>query len=338
MRCRTERFTVGEEKGKTVVTALEDLEKENARLRQRLLMIEEMLDKERKENEITKSGKRELIRIGVEQEREWKEERNNWNEWRWEGSVKLMELEELIREEVSKMIEEKRKGEWEVGLTRGLALAYEICMKEKDDVGLCLTKMVMRGVLKENDELWHKGKTGGELVVGGMDIEDLEVGVRSGSDIYDSLGAWIVAKGGKKVLRSQNERLAKEIVVVRAGEQLGSLLFLWEREKLKEEQSTTGGIFGAARECLDGDKNPAVAAVAAKAEALRRQGNVAAQQMRIITGSMLTGVCDTATILEAATVLVSRWAQVADVLRQFTTLYQRHAHPPHATSGMDVIE
>ena len=82
-------------------------------------------------------------------------------------------------------------------------------MKEKDEVGLSLTKMVMRGVLRENDELWHEGKTGAELIVGGMDIEDLVVGVRSVSDIYDSLGAWIGAKGGKKMMRSQNERLRR---------------------------------------------------------------------------------------------------------------------------------
>ena len=297
-----------------------------------------MLDEERKEMELTKSGKSELIRVGIVQEREWKEERMRWDEWRSEGSVKLMEMEELVREEVSKMLEEKRMGEWEVGLTRGLGLAYEICMEEKDEVGLSLTKMVMRGILRENDELWHKGKTGGGLIVGGMDIEDLAVGVRNGSDIYYSLGAWIGAKSGEKVMRSQNERLAKETVVVRAGEQLGSLLFLWEREKVREEQSKTRGLFDAARECLMVDGSPAVVAVMAKAEALRRQRDVAAQQMRVIAGSMLTGMCDTATILEAATVLVSRWAQVADLLRQFTNLYQRHAHPLHATSGMDDIE
>ena len=110
VRCRGERFTAGEEKKKTTVVALEDLEKENARLRQLLASLEGMLDKERKEKEATTSVKSELIRIGVMQEREWREERNKWNEWRWEGSVKLMELEELIRDEVSKnMLEEKRK-------------------------------------------------------------------------------------------------------------------------------------------------------------------------------------------------------------------------------------
>ena len=85
---------------------------------------------------------------------------------------------------------------------------------------------------------------------------------------------------------------------------------------MKTKVSPTRRLLESARSCFAVDNNPAVIAVAANAEAMEQHGVAAAQQMRVLVASSLTGVSNTSTILP--TMLFLRWAQVADFLREFT--------------------
>ena len=127
-----------------------------------------------------------------------------------EGMVRLVELEENVRGELRKMLEEKAGGEWEIGLTRGLSLAYEICMKEEKGEGSSLMKMVMRGLITEGDELCYKMGMTRKVVIGGIDIEDMDVGVESDGEVYASMGAWVGAKSKKRMARVQIENWRKK--------------------------------------------------------------------------------------------------------------------------------
>ena len=109
----------------------EDFEKENIRLKQRLLIIEEALVSVRKQETILRNAHSERIRISVIEERQWKLDKKSWEEWQMEGKVRIKELEGEIKEEIDKMIEEKERGMWGEGIRRGLGLAYEMGMKEE---------------------------------------------------------------------------------------------------------------------------------------------------------------------------------------------------------------
>ena len=317
MQCRRERFTDDYAADTSIVHILEGLEKENKRLNQRLVTIEEMLKTSINEKEVSRMRQCEIIRVSAIEERQWQLEKDMWRKWKTEGMVRLMELEENVRGELRKMLEEKEGGEWEIGLTRGLALAYEICMKEEKEEGLSLMKMIMRGIIVEGDELCYKMGIRGKIVIGGMDIEYMDVGIQSDGDVYASMGAWIGAKSKKRIARVQIEKLAKEMLVVRRDKQLGNLLSLWEEDQTTKKVSATRRLLDAARTSFAMENIPRMLELAVKAEAMTRHGNAAAQQMRVLVAVSITGLADTSTIMPAATELLSRWAQVADFLRDF---------------------
>lgn len=323
MHCRRERFTDEYAPDTSIVHILEGLEKENKRLNQRLVTIEEMLKSSIREKEVSRIRQCEIIRVSAIEERQWQLEKDMWKKWKMEGMVRLMELEENVRGELRKMLEEKEGGEWEIGVTRGLGLAYEICMKEEKEEGFSLMKMIMKGVMIEGDEICYKMGIRGKIVIGGIDIEYLDVGIESDGDVYASMGAWIGAKGKKRIARVQIEKLAKEITVVRRGRPLGNLLSLWEEDQTNKKISTTRMLLDSARTSFAMENIPKMMNLAVKAEAMKRHGNSAAQQMRVIVAASITGVADTSTVMPAATELLSRWAQVADFLRDLTEFIQK---------------
>jgi hypothetical protein len=299
------------------VRVTEDFEKENIRLKQRLLIIEEALVSVRKQESILRNAHSERIRISVIEERQWKLDKKSWEKWQMEGKVRIKELEGEIKEEIDKMIEEKERGMWGEGIRRGLGLAYEMGMKEEKGGGLTLTGMMMRGKIREGDGLCYKRGTTGKVVIGGEDLDDVSAGVESEGDVYESMGAWISAKNRKRVIRLEDEKLAKEMTVMRNGRDIGTLLSLWEGDERSLATSPINRVLRCTRASFGEESAPAMLELAVVAEAMRRRGEAAAQQMRIIVASSMTGAPGAPPFLSSATALLSGWAQVSGFLREF---------------------
>ena len=182
--CRRNRFT---NEDASLVRITEDLEKENIRLKQRLLIIEEALISVRKQEKNSRDAHSERIRIAAIEERQWKLDKQSREAWQMEGKVRIKELEGEIREEIDKMMEEKERGVWGEGISRGLGLAYEMGMEGEKGEGLTLTVMLMRGKIREGDGLCYKRGTTGKVVIGGEDLDDVSAGVESEGDVYESM-------------------------------------------------------------------------------------------------------------------------------------------------------
>ena len=97
-------------------------------------------------------------------------------------------------------------------------------MKRKREKGFNLLEMVVMGELREGDKLIHKGREEGELIVGGGDVNSIEVGVGWMGMNYRSVRDWISGKEGKKVAKNRMEKTMKELLVKAMIEGLLSLL------------------------------------------------------------------------------------------------------------------
>ena len=119
------------------------------------------------------------------------------------------------------------------------------------------------------------------------------------------------------MIRLEDEKLAKEITVVRNGGHIGTLLSLWEEDERNLAKSPINRLLRCARASFGEESEPAMLELAVVAEAMRRRGEAAAQQMRIIVASSMTGPPGAPPLLSSATALLSGWAQVSGFLREF---------------------
>ncbi len=126
--------------------------------------------------------------------------------WRSEVEVEIERMKIRVEDLMERIMrKEKRKDYGEV-IEECMEIGYELGMKSKRERGLSVLWMVVSGKLREGDKLIYKEKEEGVLVVGGGDINSMEVGVKWLGVNYKSVRDWISAKGTKRLAKNRMEK------------------------------------------------------------------------------------------------------------------------------------
>ena len=333
-KCRIQRFT---DENVTLAETLENAERQTITLRNRVNILTTTNDVLRKELEKKEKSWQRAVSEGAAQERVRKKEIREEEKWRMEAGVEIERMKIRIEDVLERILrKEKRKDYGEV-IEECMEIGYELGMKRKREKGFNLLEMVVMGELREGDKLIHKGREEGELIVGGGDVNSIEVGVGWMGMNYRSVRDWISGKEGKKVAKNRMEKTMKEITVVRDGWSLGNLGEMWsEHDTTEKEKENCSDTKKAIEQIRDSDVK---VRMNARISALRGIGEEAVVNVRRILVCTTHSLCSFEDACIAITEVLRCWARVSEFL-QLVSIYLEESNNANQTEkdDMDVTE
>ena len=297
---------------------LEKAEKEATALRNRVDILTSTNEVLRKDSEKKEKSWHRSVEEGAKQERDRERERVGEKKWRSDVEVEIERMKIRIEDLMERIMRKEERKDYGEVIEECMEIGYELGMKRKREKGFSLLEMVVSGKLREGDKLIYKEEEEGVLVVGGGDVNSMEVGVNWLGVNYSSVRDWISAKGTKRLAKNRMEKTMKEITVVRDGRLLGHLGEMWTVHDTVEREgrncSETRKAIGQIRD------NSVKVRMNARISGLRGMGEDAVVNVRRILVGMTHSLGSIEDACVAVTEVLRCWARVSEFL-QLVSIY-----------------